>query len=1414
MPCSSRSLSAPIVALLTALSLLFAAPAKAQDWQPLDPAYGQGYATCASDTTGYLCLALACDPYFGAEFQFLSSTSEFAKHPEFLVRPDRGNWTLFETMRDAQPALYRAKREMDATSTFQHDQYYALLTALNAGAAQVEVIGSKSAVLPSRGAPFVISQIAQRCPFKNGHAESSDPRPMTTEELISKTNFPSIEEPETTEFDLVTGRTMQGSVLAVGSANRVQCADACRAEPRCQAFVHDDQNVCRLLERPSVLQPLPGSEIGVLARSADSPRTPRLPGYGPMLVPGLGPVQGEAADSYLTRLRAAAAPLGGDCAAEAAQIDALAQSLQLSALPQTVRAGKSVDLAWLASTGLQNRIPAWLMVSSDTPTRFSAEGGLALLPGAVAPFGLRLDQDRHRLLIPLFEGRSLTSGRIGLDFLQAGATGVNVSVVGWIRACQVSHEVPIQSIKAHILSGQSALVLPEFDWKKTAGGVTIPGFDRVLVFDGTNFELSIASDHTSLLTGTAKTLEVSPTGRFLAMHGQEFTEVIDVIDAKSILTMATTPVQWWNGDSFFSGSRFGATALQTAGIGPDPRLAKGEDPGQPDYTEKRGSSGCSRDDQSDVAIDLENGFLFLFDRICGVTSNHRVHALADGQYLGHVYGNTVDRQTTFDDFKHSTLGDHVRAQMFPEALSRIGLVAPIDPQRTIGFPPGPQLGTQIVAQGRPAGADTLALSAITPSEAPILRGANATARPVTASFQEALARVGLVLAKEDTGQILLAPTAVPSVPIDQMPQDVEQVRASLRSYLSGVFSFIPRDVQWSAQNTNPDEFRKGSRCSNANYHFTEIILWVDGQFADWRLPPEIDYLHRFHLSSGRTVFVERAGCMPEVALQEGSYGTLAILDTAKAHKTLASYIVDTSDPVALQEKPTVFPEPLTAPASLFAGDLRAKVVGDRYVLLWSQTLKTATVFDLQTREWELRMNELWNGNHLQDVFLDVRMKHLVQLNSDGGFAVYPLKTLARTDTGSPTLTEQTKPLLLGRYLDDEIVLWNDRFQYDSSAEGSAFVNLRFAGVSGQNSLDQLRADRRVPGLAEKTLVGAPLPNAPDIVAPPKMTAVFARYGSQVKGHADLVAPSEATELRLFVDGRLAQRVPFQGRTAMPIDLPLPPGARWATAVAVDAQGQSSRPVSTDLGRDPSGTLPRTHFLGVGIDRYSDPALPPLNYGKSDVLLLSNALGALDKNTIALISNTVIADRRATPEVILAQARAIVAAAQPGDHLVLHFAGHGLQDAKGGFYLAGPTTRLDDLAGTALAWSSLAQVFAGHDLRVTVLLDACHAGAATLGGNDGAVDTLRATMPPGLTVIAAAKGRQTSGEDPAVGGGLFSAAAAKVLGEARGQYDSNRNGVLEAVEFYRGVKTLVTARRGADQTPWLARNQAVGENGLF
>ena len=164
-----------------------------------------------------------------------------------------------------------------------------------------------------------------------------------------------------------------------------------------------------------------------------------------------------------------------------------------------------------------------------------------------------------------------------------------------------------------------------------------------------------------------------------------------------------------------------------------------------------------------------------------------------------------------------------------------------------------------------------------------------------------------------------------------------------------------------------------------------------------------------------------------------------------------------------------------------------------------------------------------------------------------------------------------------------------------------------------------------------------------------------------------------------------------------------------------------------------------------------------------------------------------------------------------------FAGHGLRGKDGKYYMATYDTRADDVEATALRWDDLAIVLAKAKGRLIVLLDACHSGAAGTGlfaSNDDAVKGLRHSIPTGLVVISASKGRELSGESPAAGGGYFTTELVRVLGEGRTGADTNSNGALEISELFRAVKLGVFQQRQGQQTPWLARNEMIGDFSLF
>ena len=88
------------------------------------------------------------------------------------------------------------------------------------------------------------------------------------------------------------------------------------------------------------------------------------------------------------------------------------------------------------------------------------------------------------------------------------------------------------------------------------------------------------------------------------------------------------------------------------------------------------------------------------------------------------------------------------------------------------------------------------------------------------------------------------------------------------------------------------------------------------------------------------------------------------------------------------------------------------------------------------------------------------------------------------------------------------------------------------------------------------------------------------------------------------------------------------------------------------------------------------------------------------------------------------------------------------------------------------------------------------------------------IPSGLTVFSASKGRELSEENPSIGGGVFTTALTRVIARDRADYDLNGNGIIEVSELYVWVKRQVVEQTEGRQTPWLARNQMIGDFALF
>ena len=428
-------------------------------------------------------------------------------------------------------------------------------------------------------------------------------------------------------------------------------------------------------------------------------------------------------------------------------------------------------------------------------------------------------------------------------------------------------------------------------------------------------------------------------------------------------------------------------------------------------------------------------------------------------------------------------------------------------------------------------------------------------------------------------------------------------------------------------------------------------------------------------------------------------------------------------------------------------------------------------------------------------------RNVLQINDDGSLAIHGLP--------------DGRQKLRGRYVDDELVLFDEAGYFTSTRDGARFVNLRFAGRSQLYSLAQLSSVLARPDRIKAALdADASPPETVKLAAPPLLAARLTAKKSGGDIAVDSSASGGLKELRVFEDGVLAHTIPLQGRSWQgTIKFEADDTARWATVIVSDAAGFESQPASFRLQRKAKDGG-RLFALAVGTDTYVGSAqLPDLKFAGVDARKFIETSKRLEgRSYSSVVAAAPIVDDADMLAKLDRQLGLIASQSTPRDTVMLFFAGHGLQSADGRYYLAAPATSLEDLDGTALAWSRLAAALARMKGRVFVFVDACHSGGVE-DANDGAVDAILGEAGRSVAVIAASKGRQFSFETASQGGGYFTAALTDALRSGT-KLDLDRSGLVELDELYLGLKRSVVQATGGQQTPWIARGAIVGKMPVF
>ncbi|MBI1354971.1 MAG: tetratricopeptide repeat protein [Acidobacteria bacterium] len=266
------------------------------------------------------------------------------------------------------------------------------------------------------------------------------------------------------------------------------------------------------------------------------------------------------------------------------------------------------------------------------------------------------------------------------------------------------------------------------------------------------------------------------------------------------------------------------------------------------------------------------------------------------------------------------------------------------------------------------------------------------------------------------------------------------------------------------------------------------------------------------------------------------------------------------------------------------------------------------------------------------------------------------------------------------------------------------------------------------------------------------------------------------------------------------------------AAAAVAQ-QPAQPQKRDLNlvdEDPAKVLaesgvPRSYALVVGVSQYQKlPEKSWLQFATRDAeaiyrILISPEGGNFRTENVRLLTGDQATKANLTREL----EEWLPGKAQPGDRVLIYFAGHGFV-ADGQAYLAPFDVDPADIAASGYSMSRLGEVIGGKiQAKDKVLItDSCHSGAITPTAEGEANSALNASLLDLNTstfVLTASRDRESSYEGDAWGGGhgVFTYYVVKGL---EGEADWNGDAIVTADELAEYTRTEVRRATRTLQTP--------------
>ena len=420
-------------------------------------------------------------------------------------------------------------------------------------------------------------------------------------------------------------------------------------------------------------------------------------------------------------------------------------------------------------------------------------------------------------------------------------------------------------------------------------------------------------------------------------------------------------------------------------------------------------------------------------------------------------------------------------------------------------------------------------------------------------------------------------------------------------------------------------------------------------------------------------------------------------------------------------------------------------------------------------------------------------------------------------------TGQDRPPLVSIFtgLDREWVAWTPQGYYTSSLKGDRYIGWhvnhgpdqaadffpaeRFAGVFFRSDLvsavmetGDLRKGFERTALKNKVKrdirVADLIPPAVVFLQPDARDIETSEPEIEIKALAKSVTGAPITEFVLQHNGRpvveadTANPDPASRELRLEKTVRLEPGRNLFTITAAGGPARSN-PETIHVYYQPREReavfKPDLYLLAIGVSMYQDDSLN-LDLAHIDAATVAEFFETQAGKLYNSVRIRLLTDDRATRGNILDGLDWLLGQATQKDVAVLFLAGHGTNDARGGYYFLGHDVDPQRLRRSAVEWFHFQDILRSIPSKIILLADTCHSGNITGSRfkTRGASDMTEAlkelvASDSGVVVITAATGRESSIESLDWGHGAFTLA---LLDGLAGEADYDKNGMVEIKEI--------------------------------